>query len=131
MTLIDILQTISNFFMLVTLPIYILFLITLRIFRHDETLNSAFFKLMFSIGIADVGMIIVIMLGNTLAESGWTPEVYIFIGSLSARLSNVGLFGFGYAQNFGVFFVAINRYTAYMRPMKHNKVVEWFFSVRG
>uniref|UniRef100_A0A914UR64 G-protein coupled receptors family 1 profile domain-containing protein n=1 Tax=Plectus sambesii TaxID=2011161 RepID=A0A914UR64_9BILA len=62
------------------------------------------------------------MLGNTLAESGWIPEVYIFLGSLSARLSNVGLFGFGLAQNFGVFSVAINRYTAYMRPMKHNKI---------
>jgi hypothetical protein len=99
-----------------------MYLITLRKNRNEETLKSPFFKLMFSLGIADVGMMFTLLLGTDLAASGLVPEVFIFLGSLSARLFNIGLYGFGSAQDFGVLFVALNRFTAYLVPMKHSQV---------
>src|SRR4051812_48547805 len=102
MALRDFLQLLSNIFMVITVPIYIMYLITLRKNRNDETLKSPFFKLMFSVGIADVGMIFILIMGNTLAGSGFVPEVFIFLGGLSARLSNIGIYGFGLAQTIGV-----------------------------
>jgi hypothetical protein len=122
MALTDLLQPLSNIFMLITIPIYIMYLITLFKNRKDETLKSPFFKLMFSLGIADVGMIFTLIMGNGLAASGIEPEVFIFLGGLSARLSNIGIYGFGMVQNFGVLFVAFNRFSAYMLPMKHSQV---------
>jgi hypothetical protein len=123
MTLTDVLQLLSNMFMVITVPIYIMYLITLFKNRKNETLKAPFFKLMFSIGIADIGMIVSLIMGNTLAASGLVPEVFIFLGGLSARLYNIGLYGFGFAQNIGVLLVAFNRYSAYMLPMKHSKVI--------
>jgi hypothetical protein len=99
-----------------------MYLITLRKNRNDETLKSPFFKLMFSLGIADVGMMFTLLLGRDLAASGLVPEVFIFLSSLSARFFNIGAYGFASAQNFGVLFVALNRFTAYLVPLKHSLV---------
>ncbi len=122
MNVFDFLQSVFNIIMVITIPIYIMYLITLRKNRNEETLKSPFFKLMFSLGIADVGVMFTLLLGADLAASGLVPEVYIFLGNLSARLFNIGCYGFGLAQNFGVLFVALNRFTAYLVPMKHSLV---------
>lgn len=130
MTLPEAVQLAFVLFTLVTFPIYILLFITMYKYRYDETLKSAFFKLMFSAGIADAGMIAVRIMGNTLAGSGWIPQVYIWIGRMSSTLNYAGVYGFGMAQSIGVLLVSVNRYTAYMRPFIHSKVRECFIDVR-
>uniref|UniRef100_A0A914VLP2 G-protein coupled receptors family 1 profile domain-containing protein n=1 Tax=Plectus sambesii TaxID=2011161 RepID=A0A914VLP2_9BILA len=122
MTVTDIVSTIASAVMFFTIPVYFLYLLMLYKNRNDENLKYPFYKLMFSVGIADLLQIINLLLGNTLANSGIFPELYIFLGGLAARISNFGLFGFGMAQNIGMLFVAFNRYTAYILPMKHLKI---------
>uniref|UniRef100_A0A914W8A3 Uncharacterized protein n=2 Tax=Plectus sambesii TaxID=2011161 RepID=A0A914W8A3_9BILA len=88
--------------MIVTIPIYFLLLVTLHKNRHDELLKSPFFRFMFSVGLANMGQIFTILLGNTLASSGLVPGFYIWMGGLSSRLYNCGVIGFGSAQLIGI-----------------------------
>lgn len=66
-------------FVFITVPIYILVLITLWKNRRDYTLKHAFFKLMISIGIADIGTILNMILTVRLAQYGWVAEVSFII----------------------------------------------------
>jgi MFS family permease len=108
--------------MFITFPIYILLLITLWKYRKEETLKHSFFKLMFSIGIADIGVISTIFFAR-VAEWGWFPLFFIGLGGFSSRIFNFFNLFFAMAQALGVFVVAINRYTAYMMPLRHQKVL--------
>ena len=112
--------------MFATLPIYILLIITLWKQRKDEILKSAFFKLMISVGIADIGTIISIFLTTRLALYGWVPQIFIWLGGTGARITNIFSFFFSFAQTCGVFIVAINRYTAFRMPLRHEKVTPHF-----
>uniref|UniRef100_A0A914XG54 G-protein coupled receptors family 1 profile domain-containing protein n=1 Tax=Plectus sambesii TaxID=2011161 RepID=A0A914XG54_9BILA len=107
--------------MFITTPVYILLLITLWKNRNEETLKHAFFKLMMSIGIADVGTILNIFLTFRLAEWGWVPQIFIWLGGMSARIAMIGTNLFSIAQVLGILVVAVNRYTAFMMPLRHQK----------
>uniref|UniRef100_A0A914X0Z4 Serpentine receptor class gamma n=1 Tax=Plectus sambesii TaxID=2011161 RepID=A0A914X0Z4_9BILA len=109
--------------MFITTPIYILVLITLWKNRNEETLKHAFFKLMISVGIADVGTILNIFFTTRLAEWGWAPQIFIWLGGMSSRIANTCKSFFGTSQALGVLVVALNRYTAFMIPLKHQKWV--------
>uniref|UniRef100_A0A914WXN2 G-protein coupled receptors family 1 profile domain-containing protein n=1 Tax=Plectus sambesii TaxID=2011161 RepID=A0A914WXN2_9BILA len=107
--------------MFITTPIYILVLITLWKNRNEETLKHAFFKLMISVGIADVGTILNIFFTIRLAEWGWAPQIFIWLGGMSSRIANTCKSFFGTSQSLGVLVVALNRYTAFMIPLRHQK----------
>jgi hypothetical protein len=121
--LLSTIEDVLYIFVLATIPVYIMIIITIAKNRKDEVLKHAFFDLMISVGVADLGRIFCTISGSTLPRKGWVPQFYIWLGSdLSVRLSFAGLFSFGRAQLFGVFVVALNRFTAYALPMRHNRV---------
>jgi hypothetical protein len=121
--LLSIIEDVFDIIVMVTIPVYIMVIITIAKNRKDEVLRHAFFDLMISLGISDIGRIIWTILGNTLPRKGWMPQVYIWLDTdLSARLSFAGIFSFGKVELFGVFVVALNRFTTYALPMRHDGV---------
>jgi hypothetical protein len=115
--------------MFATLPIYILLIIMIWTHRKEDTIKNSFFKLMISVGIADIGTIITLFLTTRLALYGWVPQIFISLGGTAARLTNILSGFFSSAQCFNVFVVAINRYTAYRMPSRHQKVTPHFFDL--
>lgn len=75
------------------------------------------------LGLAGLGQLFTVLLGNTLASSGLVPGFYIWMGGLSSRLNFCAIYGFGFAQTFAVTMIAINRFTAYLFPLRHMKVM--------
>uniref|UniRef100_A0A914V1H3 G-protein coupled receptors family 1 profile domain-containing protein n=1 Tax=Plectus sambesii TaxID=2011161 RepID=A0A914V1H3_9BILA len=109
-------------FLFLTGPIYILVLLALWKNRKEEVLKHAFFKLMISIGIADVGTMLNLFFTIRLAQWGLVPELFIWLGGRSSRLSTTLVFFFANSQALMVLIVAINRYTAYMVPLRHRQL---------
>uniref|UniRef100_A0A914WBH2 G-protein coupled receptors family 1 profile domain-containing protein n=1 Tax=Plectus sambesii TaxID=2011161 RepID=A0A914WBH2_9BILA len=121
MTYVDVLAMFVNIFMFITVPIYILMIITLVKNRREETLKHSFYSLVISIGIADIGAMLSVFF-NIVASFAWIPSFYLALGDLASRIYNTCAFFFSAAQVIGVFVIGLNRFTAYMLPMSHQEI---------
>jgi hypothetical protein len=125
--LLSTIEDVFDIFVLVTIPVYIMIIITIAKNRKDEVLRHAFFDLMISLGVSDLGHTLWTIVASTLPRKGWVPQFYIWLGTdLSARLSYAGIFSLSGAQLFGVFGVALNRFTTYALPTRHDGVSLYF-----
>ena len=79
----------TQILLLFTLPIYFLFLLTLFKFRKDEELSSAFFRMIFINGVADIFQIIDILVVS-IADFGLIPGPFIWMGDLSSKILFLG-----------------------------------------
>lgn len=113
-------------FMIITIPVYVLFLITLQINRRDEMLKSSFYKLLFSVGIADIGQILALLGGNILARSGFATDFLLSLGSAYCRYDSFATALLSLTQVHGITLIGINRMTAYLFPIRHSQVIHFF-----
>uniref|UniRef100_A0A914XFC9 G-protein coupled receptors family 1 profile domain-containing protein n=1 Tax=Plectus sambesii TaxID=2011161 RepID=A0A914XFC9_9BILA len=110
--------------MYLTLPVYVVILTLLIKNRKDETLGSAFFSLMTSVGIADALKILTFAFGPKLASYGWIPQWFFLFGDNYARWYNVSTMLCSGVQIVGALEIAFNRFTAYILPFKHVQIWE-------
>uniref|UniRef100_A0A914UQV0 G-protein coupled receptors family 1 profile domain-containing protein n=1 Tax=Plectus sambesii TaxID=2011161 RepID=A0A914UQV0_9BILA len=110
--------------MYLTIPVYVVILTVLIKNRKDETLGSAFFSLMTSVGIADALKILIFAFGPKLASYGWVPQWFFLFGDNYARWYNVLNMLCSGVQIVGALAIAFNRFTAYILPLKHVQIWE-------
>ena len=79
--------------------------------------------LMISLGIADICRALTTSFMVRLAGYGWIPNFFIQLGSWGSRL-NMLCNLFGSAQISGLFFITLNRFTAVILPLQHQRVSE-------
>ena len=79
--LLSTIEDVLDIFFLLTIPVYIMIIITIAKNRKDEVLRHAFFDLMISVGMADVGKIFWTMWSRILPRRGWIPQFYIWLGN--------------------------------------------------
>uniref|UniRef100_A0A914XFX2 G-protein coupled receptors family 1 profile domain-containing protein n=1 Tax=Plectus sambesii TaxID=2011161 RepID=A0A914XFX2_9BILA len=132
---------VCNFFLLFTLPVYVLFLLTLIKYRKDKELKHAFFRLLLSNGLADILQIIMVLLGYNLAASGLVPQLFIWMGDLFVKIYFPVSRGVNVAQCVGALWIAVNRLTALHFPFSYDRIwtskvtfifiiaFQWFASV--
>uniref|UniRef100_A0A914XSI3 G-protein coupled receptors family 1 profile domain-containing protein n=1 Tax=Plectus sambesii TaxID=2011161 RepID=A0A914XSI3_9BILA len=132
---------VCNFILLFTLPIYVLFLLTLIKYRKDKELKHAFFRLLLSNGLADILQIIMVLLGYNLAATGLVPQLFIWMGDLFVKIYFPVSRGVNVAQCVGALWIAVNRLTALHFPFSYDRiwtskvtfifiiVFQWFASV--
>uniref|UniRef100_A0A914WYI4 G-protein coupled receptors family 1 profile domain-containing protein n=1 Tax=Plectus sambesii TaxID=2011161 RepID=A0A914WYI4_9BILA len=113
---------VCNFFLLFTLPIYVLFLLTLIKYRKDKDLKHGFFRLLLSNGVADILEIIMVLLGSNLAASGLMPQLFIWMGDLFVKIYFPVSRGVNAAQCVGALWIAVNRLTALHFPFSYNRI---------
>uniref|UniRef100_A0A914X9X0 Uncharacterized protein n=1 Tax=Plectus sambesii TaxID=2011161 RepID=A0A914X9X0_9BILA len=115
---------VSNFILLFTLPIYVLFLLTLIKYRKDKDLSHAFFRLLLGNGLADILQIIMVLLGYNLAATGLVPELFIWMGDLFVKIYFPVSRGVYTAQCVGALWIAVNRLTALHFPFSYDRLQE-------
>uniref|UniRef100_A0A914XHM9 G-protein coupled receptors family 1 profile domain-containing protein n=1 Tax=Plectus sambesii TaxID=2011161 RepID=A0A914XHM9_9BILA len=104
----------------ITLPIYLLFVAVLIKNRHEPVLSSSFFRILVSLGIADIASML-----NTLflfrLPSRWALLVppLLRTGQVGVKVANVGLWALMAVQHIGVFLLALNRFMAYLTPIRY------------
>uniref|UniRef100_A0A914WUK1 Vomeronasal type-1 receptor n=1 Tax=Plectus sambesii TaxID=2011161 RepID=A0A914WUK1_9BILA len=113
---------VCNFILLFTLPIYVLFLLTLIKYRKDKDLRHGFFRLLLSNGLADILEIIMVLLGSNLAVSGLMPQLFIWMGDLFVKIYFPVSRGVNAAQCVGALWIAVNRLTALHFPFSYDRI---------
>jgi hypothetical protein len=104
-------------FVFISLPFYILFLLTLVVYRKQEPFNSHFFLLSISLGIADIGTIIHSYLFIRMPGWGCPDWFWTFFinngpkGSFLAFYAIALQFSLGLAQHLAVLLIGLNRLT--------------------
>ena len=96
---------------LVTLPIYLILLMTMYKFRHKSPLNSAFFEIAFNLGILDMAHLLTDWGLGKFANFGWlgVHKMVMLYPSAFAKLNSLCWWYIGLAQTLGVASMAINR----------------------
>ncbi len=112
-----------DIFVIITIPIYALFIATLIHYRHLKEFDSPFFFLLISVGICELLKGFTYLITFELSITGFCPQLFISIGSAFAGFANVCNIGFGIMIVLGQFCVAINRFTALIFPIRHKKVI--------
>ncbi len=104
-------------FVLISIPFYILFLLTLVVNRKKEPFNSHFFRLTVSLGIADIATVIHSYIFIRMPGWGcpyWFWTFFIKYGPDGTFLPYYAMslqFSLGLAQHLGVLLIGINRLT--------------------
>uniref|UniRef100_A0A914V7X7 G-protein coupled receptors family 1 profile domain-containing protein n=1 Tax=Plectus sambesii TaxID=2011161 RepID=A0A914V7X7_9BILA len=49
-------------------------------------------------------------------------QIFVWLGGISSRIANICKYLFGNSQALGVLVVAVNRYTAFMMPLRHKQL---------
>lgn len=112
-------------FVSVSVPIYITFILTVIRNRSKEPFKSAFFTLCVSLGAADIVMVLHSYLFVKTAGWGWFAKIWLFYGqrgSILALYGNSMMFSMAVNQHLGVLFLGVNRFTAIVFSVRHEKV---------
>ena len=100
--------------------LYILFLVTLFRFRNREPFNSDFFKLSFNLGICDILSLLNGWVLYKFPSLNWLGMAYLARKlPILAKVSIMISWECGLNQHLGVLFLALNRFTGIVMPLRH------------